>query len=60
MNVWAVTYGNYDPSEVVALYDNEAAAYAHANREVGHVDDLAYEVRRMLVRSSYQPQEATP
>ncbi len=27
--VWAVRYGNYEPSEVIALYDNEQAARAH-------------------------------
>jgi len=28
--VWVVEYGNYEPTEVFGIYDNEAAAKAHA------------------------------
>ena len=45
--VWAVRYGNYDPSEVIALYDNEQAARQHAE---GSNDPL--EVEEMAVRST--------
>jgi hypothetical protein len=31
--VYAVVYSNYDPAEVLALYDNEAAAKAHVQYE---------------------------
>jgi len=31
--VWAVQFGNYSPPEVIAIYDNEAAAQAHAEWE---------------------------
>jgi hypothetical protein len=44
--VWAVRYGNYDPSEVIALYDNEQAARAHAE-----LSDDPLEVEEMEVRS---------
>jgi hypothetical protein len=45
--VWAVRYGNYDPSEVIALYDNEQAAWAHAE-----CSDDPLEVEQMQVRST--------
>jgi hypothetical protein len=45
--VWAVRYGNYDPSEVIALYDNEQAARAHAA-----MSDDPLEVEEMEVRSN--------
>ncbi len=44
--VWAVRYGNYQPSEVIALYDNEQAARAHAE-----MSDDPLEVEEMEVRS---------
>jgi hypothetical protein len=43
--VWAVRYGNYDPSEVIALYDNEQAARQHAE-----MSDDPLEVEQMQVR----------
>jgi len=29
MTIWVVRYGNYEPAEVLAVYDNEEAARAH-------------------------------
>jgi hypothetical protein len=46
-SVWAVRYGNYDPSEVITLYDNEQAARAHAT-----MSDDPLEVEEMEVRST--------
>jgi hypothetical protein len=48
--VWAVRYGNYEPSEVLALYDNEQAAREHA--DAGEM----LEVVPMGVLSEYQPE----
>jgi hypothetical protein len=45
--VWAVRYGNYDPSEVIALYDNEQAARQHAE-----LSDDPLEVEEMEVCST--------
>jgi hypothetical protein len=42
-----VRYGNYDPSEVIALYDNEQAARQHAE-----LSDDPLEVEEMEVRST--------
>jgi hypothetical protein len=53
--VWAVRYGNYDPSEVIALYDNEQAARAHAT-----MSDDPLEVEEMEVRSSPPQPPAEP
>lgn len=44
--VWAVRYGNYEPSEVIALYDNERAARDHAA-----MSDDPLEVEEMEIRS---------
>jgi hypothetical protein len=57
LTVWAVTYGNYDPPEVLALYDNQPAAQAHA-ADQGPGAWLPYGIVPMQVRSSYRPQEA--
>jgi hypothetical protein len=51
--VWAVRYGNYEPSEVIALYDNEQAARAHVA-----MSDDPLEVEEMEVRS--QPPARMP
>jgi hypothetical protein len=51
--VWAVVYGNYNPPELLALYDNEAAARAHAADAPD--DGLPYEVMPMTVLSEYRP-----
>jgi hypothetical protein len=55
LRVWAVVYGNYDPPEVLALYDNEAAAREHADAQGPSADDLAYEVIPWDVESEYRP-----
>lgn len=52
--VYAVVIGNYEPPEVVALYDNEDAARAHAS--IG--DNVG--VRRWEVASHYPLAELPP
>lgn len=49
--VYAVRYGNYEPSEVLALYDNEAAAIEHA------AHDQMSEVVPMRVKSEFKREE---
>jgi hypothetical protein len=43
--VWAVRYGNYEPYEVIALYDNEDAARKHAHRDARPLEVEEVEVR---------------
>jgi hypothetical protein len=52
LTIWAVVYSNYEPPEVAAMYDNEAAAQAHA-------DDLdgPWHVVAWRVRSTYEPEQ---
>ncbi len=53
LRVWAVVFSNFpDPHEVIALYDNEAAAQAHADAEES--DGLPYEVIPWDVESEYR------
>lgn len=47
MNIWAVVYGNYDPPEVIALYDNAAAAAEHAEQE-DEFEVVPMKVRRVV------------
>lgn len=51
--VWAVVFSNYEPAEVAALYDNEAAAQQHADA----LDDGWRVVRWGRIRSAYRPDE---
>jgi hypothetical protein len=53
--VWAVRYGNYDPSEVIALYDNEEAARAHAAMSTDPLEVEEMEVRNSPPRLSGGP-----
>jgi hypothetical protein len=51
--IWAVLFSNYEPAEVAALYDNQAAAEEHA-------DALGSEwraVRWGQLQSTYQPEQ---
>lgn len=60
VTVWAVVYGNYDPPEVLALYDNEDAARDHADAQDGAGDTPSLEVVPMTIRSVYRPPEEAP
>jgi hypothetical protein len=55
VTVWAVVCGNYHPPEVLALYDSEAAARAHAGAQDPAADTPSLEVVPMTVRSAYAP-----
>jgi hypothetical protein len=56
VKVYAVVYGDYDPPGVRALYDNQAAAEAHAATwDHTDPDSHPYEVWEMTVRSEYRP-----
>lgn len=49
MNVWAVVFSNYEPAEVAELYDNEAAAAAHAASEVDPFRVVCWPVRSRYI-----------
>lgn len=51
--IWAVVFSNYEPAEVAALYDNEAAAEQHADA----LDDGWRVVRWGRLLSTYTPDE---
>lgn len=54
--VYAVIFGNYEPAEVVALYDNREAADAHAD----HLDDGwggGWRVVEWSVATEYRPEQ---
>jgi hypothetical protein len=53
--VWAVVFSNYEPAEVAALYDNEAAADAHADA-LDDRDGGGWRVARWSVGSTYEPE----
>lgn len=52
--IWAVVFSNYEPAEVAALYDNEAAAQQHADALEG---DWRV-VRWGRLRSTFEPDDA--
>lgn len=56
MDVWAVVFSNYEPAEVCALYDNEAAASSHAS-DLNGEGDGGWGVAQWNVRSEYPPKE---
>jgi hypothetical protein len=53
--VWAVRYGNYEPSEVIALYDNEQAAHAHAEMSEDPLEVEEMEIRSLPPRLPEEP-----
>lgn len=52
LEVWAVVFSNYEPSEIVALYDNKPAAEQHA-ADLGD----GWHAERWPVASSYERAE---
>lgn len=54
LTIWAVRYGNYEPSEVIAMYDNEPAARTHVESQ-GMDEPL--EVEAWSVQSEFRVSE---
>lgn len=52
ITIWAVVFSNYEPAEVMALYDNPDAADEHADAEDGPLRVVSWEVS-----STYTPEE---
>ena len=52
MNVWVVRHGNYEPAEIIAVYDNERAAQAHAAWE-NEGTDAAWTVELWSAESEF-------
>jgi hypothetical protein len=55
--VWAVRYGNYDPPEVIALYDNEQAARQHAELSVDPLEVEEMEIHHTPPRHDTDPED---
>lgn len=53
LEVWVVAFGDYKPPWVLAIYDNEAAARAHADAQQDG-SPLPLEVLPWQCRSTYR------
>jgi len=57
MTIWVVRYGNYEPAEVLGVYDNEDAARAHVAFGDGHFSEGMLQVERWSVQSEFRTEE---